>query len=149
MVHKTLFRLAASRPIHQAVTLALICHSVHYAKRLYETQFVHRFSNGTMPIRNLFKVKFWQYLNIKYSELLILLGICCIYLLLCQSPAFYATCIWQSSIVWWSCSFCTLRIRYAFIIFNFIFYRKFVDSFVVEKFATGRIKRTQNSVSKR
>jgi very-long-chain enoyl-CoA reductase len=48
--------LAASRPIHQAVTIALICHSIHYAKRLYETQFVHRFSNGTMPIRNLFKV---------------------------------------------------------------------------------------------
>lgn len=24
-------------------------------KRLYETQFVHRFSNGTMPFRNLFK----------------------------------------------------------------------------------------------
>jgi very-long-chain enoyl-CoA reductase len=46
---------AASRPIHQAVTAALICHSIHYAKRLYETQFVHRFSNGTMPLRNLFK----------------------------------------------------------------------------------------------
>ncbi|KAI6186157.1 Very-long-chain enoyl-CoA reductase [Aphelenchoides besseyi] len=46
---------AANRPIHQAVTLALICHSFHYAKRLYETQFVHRFSNGTMPVRNLFK----------------------------------------------------------------------------------------------
>ncbi|CAD5211432.1 unnamed protein product [Bursaphelenchus okinawaensis] len=45
----------ASKPIHQAVTLALICHSVHYAKRLYETKFVHRFSNGTMPLFNLFK----------------------------------------------------------------------------------------------
>ena len=37
------------------VTIALICHCLHYAKRLYETQFVHRFSNGTMPIGNLFK----------------------------------------------------------------------------------------------
>ncbi|KAI6242746.1 Very-long-chain enoyl-CoA reductase [Aphelenchoides fujianensis] len=46
---------SASKPIHPAVTLALICHSFHYAKRLYETQFIHRFSNGTMPIRNLFK----------------------------------------------------------------------------------------------
>jgi very-long-chain enoyl-CoA reductase len=46
---------AAGRPIEHAVTIALICHSLHYAKRLYETQFVHRFSNGTMPIMNLFK----------------------------------------------------------------------------------------------
>jgi len=46
---------AASKPIHQAVTIALILHSIHYLKRLYETQFVHRFSNGTMPLRNLFK----------------------------------------------------------------------------------------------
>ena len=28
----------------------------HYAKRLLETVFVHRFSNATMPIMNLFKV---------------------------------------------------------------------------------------------
>jgi len=27
----------------------------HYAKRLFETQFIHRFSNGTMPITNIFK----------------------------------------------------------------------------------------------
>ncbi|CAD5215783.1 unnamed protein product [Bursaphelenchus xylophilus] len=44
-----------SKPVHHAVTLALICHSFHYIKRLYETQFVHRFSNGTMPFTNLFK----------------------------------------------------------------------------------------------
>uniref|UniRef100_A0A914HFH7 very-long-chain enoyl-CoA reductase n=1 Tax=Globodera rostochiensis TaxID=31243 RepID=A0A914HFH7_GLORO len=46
---------AAQAPISFAVTIACICHTIHYAKRLYETQFVHRFSNGTMPIRNLFK----------------------------------------------------------------------------------------------
>jgi very-long-chain enoyl-CoA reductase len=45
----------ANRPVADVVTLALICHSLHYAKRLYETQFVHRFSNGTMPFSNLFK----------------------------------------------------------------------------------------------
>lgn len=36
-------------------SLALICYSAHYAKRLLETILVHRFSHGTMPIRNLFK----------------------------------------------------------------------------------------------
>uniref|UniRef100_A0A1I8ASX1 very-long-chain enoyl-CoA reductase n=1 Tax=Steinernema glaseri TaxID=37863 RepID=A0A1I8ASX1_9BILA len=46
---------AASRPVSDVATLALICWSIHYAKRLFETQFIHRFSNGTMPLRNLFK----------------------------------------------------------------------------------------------
>lgn len=47
---------ASSLPVDKAVTIALVCHSFHYAKRLYETEFVHRFSNGTMPITNIFKV---------------------------------------------------------------------------------------------
>lgn len=34
---------------------AAICWSIHYAKRLLETLFVHRFSHATMPLRNLFK----------------------------------------------------------------------------------------------
>jgi len=46
---------AANRPVAHVVTLALVCHTLHYAKRIYETQFVHRFSNGTMPLSNLFK----------------------------------------------------------------------------------------------
>ncbi|TMS34792.1 hypothetical protein L596_002311 [Steinernema carpocapsae] len=46
---------AASRPVYDVVTLALLCNSFHYAKRLFETQFIHRFSNGTMPLSNLFK----------------------------------------------------------------------------------------------
>jgi hypothetical protein len=76
--------LAASRPIHQAVTLALVCHSIHYAKRLYETQFVHRFSNGTMPIRNLFKVAFTYLICIiLFLELHLLLGILRFHCVLC------------------------------------------------------------------
>ncbi|XP_045503019.1 probable very-long-chain enoyl-CoA reductase art-1 [Colias croceus] len=45
-----------SAPAHWSVpSIAALCWSVHYAKRLFETLFVHRFSHGTMPLRNLFK----------------------------------------------------------------------------------------------
>ncbi|KAJ1927565.1 3-oxo-5a-steroid 4- dehydrogenase [Tieghemiomyces parasiticus] len=36
-------------------TLALIMFEAHFVKRLYETVFVHKFSNGTMPLLNLVK----------------------------------------------------------------------------------------------
>lgn len=35
--------------------VAAMCWSIHYAKRLLETIFVHRFSHSTMPLRNLFR----------------------------------------------------------------------------------------------
>ncbi|XP_046836883.1 very-long-chain enoyl-CoA reductase [Vespa crabro] len=41
--------------IHSVVNIAAICWTIHYAKRLLETLFVHRFSHATMPLRNLFK----------------------------------------------------------------------------------------------
>lgn len=36
-------------------SIAAACYTLHYAKRLLETIFVHRFSHSTMPIQNLFK----------------------------------------------------------------------------------------------
>lgn len=39
----------------QVATVAAICWSAHYAKRLFETLFIHRFSHGTMPLKNLFR----------------------------------------------------------------------------------------------
>ena len=36
-------------------SIAAICWIAHYAKRILETLFVHRFSHATMPIRNLFR----------------------------------------------------------------------------------------------
>lgn len=46
---------ASRAEMHHYVHMACACYVGHYAKRLLETQFVHRFSNGTMPLGNLFK----------------------------------------------------------------------------------------------
>ncbi|XP_067646545.1 very-long-chain enoyl-CoA reductase [Eurosta solidaginis] len=46
---------AADKPMSLTVHIAAACYTVHYAKRILETIFVHRFSHATMPIRNLFK----------------------------------------------------------------------------------------------
>jgi len=42
-------------PISLCTHIAAGCYTLHYAKRLLETIFVHRFSHSTMPIQNLFK----------------------------------------------------------------------------------------------
>lgn len=66
---KTVFLLEYAGPlaIHQVLLarhlgslsftqlMAYACVTLHYAKREYETLFVHRFSHATMPLRNLFK----------------------------------------------------------------------------------------------
>ena len=40
---------------HLYVHIACGAYLFHYGKRLLETQFIHRFSHGTMPIMNIFK----------------------------------------------------------------------------------------------
>ena len=50
--------------------LAVAAWPLHYAKRLFETFFVHKFSHGTMPLTNLFKncAYYWGYtLFVGYS----------------------------------------------------------------------------------
>merc|ERR1711962_1946830 len=46
---------ATVNQIPDVVHLAAACWTFHYAKRLLETMFVHRFSNATMPLTNLGK----------------------------------------------------------------------------------------------
>lgn len=44
-----------AKPFQRAQVLALWFHSAHYAKRIFETFFVHSFSRATMPIFNLIR----------------------------------------------------------------------------------------------
>ncbi|ELT92574.1 hypothetical protein CAPTEDRAFT_167372 [Capitella teleta] len=46
---------AAKEPKAQVVHIACACWTFHYAKRLFETVFIHRFSHATMPISNIVK----------------------------------------------------------------------------------------------
>lgn len=51
----SLFYNNSDQPLSTAAYIAFGCWTFHYVKRLYESAFVHRFSHGTMPLRNLFK----------------------------------------------------------------------------------------------
>lgn len=46
---------ASAKPMDLAAHLGAACWTFHYAKRILETIFVHRFSHSTMPMFNLFK----------------------------------------------------------------------------------------------
>jgi len=56
-------KAAAANDKLQNVKIAMVCHTFHYAKRLFETVFVHRFSKATMPIFNIVKnsVYYWGF----------------------------------------------------------------------------------------
>lgn len=51
-----IFTGSSHEPYANAVHLACACWSFHYGKRLFETIAIHRFSHGTMPLLNVFKV---------------------------------------------------------------------------------------------
>ncbi|XP_053350617.1 very-long-chain enoyl-CoA reductase [Clarias gariepinus] len=46
----TLTHTPTSPGPHPSVSLACVCHSLHYVKRLIETVFVHHFTHGTLPV---------------------------------------------------------------------------------------------------
>ncbi|CAL1538633.1 unnamed protein product [Lymnaea stagnalis] len=54
---------ANTKPYADVVKIAAGCWTFHYAKRLLETLFVHRFSHSTMPIFNIFKnsIYYWGF----------------------------------------------------------------------------------------
>lgn len=54
---------AAATPYNWVAKLGIICWILHFAKREFETFFIHKFSHPTMPLSNLFKncVYYWSF----------------------------------------------------------------------------------------
>jgi len=54
---------AAATPYNWVAKLGIACWVLHFAKREFETFFVHKFSHPTMPLGNLFKncVYYWSF----------------------------------------------------------------------------------------
>uniref|UniRef100_A0A8C2DR91 Trans-2,3-enoyl-CoA reductase-like 2b n=1 Tax=Cyprinus carpio TaxID=7962 RepID=A0A8C2DR91_CYPCA len=50
-----------TRSPFKVLKLASWCHSLHYFKRLVETSFIHRFSDGTLPLRTFMLCLYWGF----------------------------------------------------------------------------------------
>nr|CAG4634905.1 EOG090X097L [Alona affinis] len=57
---------AVSQPMSEVAHIAAVCWIAHYAKRILETLFIHRFSHATMPVRNLFRNSAYYWLFAAY-----------------------------------------------------------------------------------
>lgn len=82
--------------------VACICWTFHYAKRLLETVFVHRFSHATMPIRNIFKVKWHR--DIIRRQFQFIISNCSFVFVLKSSEGqtdLHMFCLWQNSAYYW------------------------------------------------
>ncbi|KAJ7563591.1 hypothetical protein O6H91_03G116100 [Diphasiastrum complanatum] len=51
----SLFSLPPRKTTHPAQTYALLYWTLHYAKRIYETFFIHSFSHATSPVSNVYR----------------------------------------------------------------------------------------------
>ena len=72
-------------------SLAAICWSFHYIKRIVESIFVHRFSHATMPIQNLFKV------SDSMVEAVSFFAIFCLYRIVATTGKSVCVCVYVST----------------------------------------------------